>query len=84
MRILFNNTLTNNCNDVPFWALNVSVELLSMEGQRALGFHQKYLNFCSKYKRRFYRFGRVIWGHPGHFGVNCPFKGLKSITFMDL
>ncbi len=29
-----------------FWAL--SVELLSMEGQKALGFHQKYLNLCTK------------------------------------
>ncbi len=26
----------------PFWALNVSVALLSMQGQKALGFHQKY------------------------------------------
>ncbi len=27
-----------------FWALNVSVALLSMHGQKALGIHQKYLN----------------------------------------
>ncbi len=33
---------------LPFWALNVSVVLLSMEGQNAVGFHQKYLNLCSK------------------------------------
>ncbi len=32
----------------PFWALNVSVALLSMQGQKALGFHQKYLNLCSE------------------------------------
>ncbi len=31
-----------------FWALNVVAALLSMEGQKALGFHQNYLNLCSK------------------------------------
>ncbi len=31
-----------------FWALNVSVVLLSKQGQKALGFHQKYLNLCSE------------------------------------
>ncbi len=29
---------------LPFWALNVVVALLSMEGQRALGFYQTFLN----------------------------------------
>ncbi len=33
---------------LPFWALNVSVALLYMQGQKALGFHQKYLNLCSE------------------------------------
>ncbi len=28
---------------LPFWALNVSVALLSMQGQKALGFHQNIL-----------------------------------------
>ncbi len=27
-----------------FWALNMVVAFLSMQGQKALGFHQKYLN----------------------------------------
>ncbi len=27
---------------------NIAVVLLSMEGLRALGFHQKYLNLCSE------------------------------------
>ncbi len=27
---------------------NISVMLLSMQGQKALGFHQKYLNLCLK------------------------------------
>ncbi len=33
---------------LPFGALNVSVALLSIEGQKALAFHQKYLNLCSE------------------------------------
>ncbi len=41
-------------NDVrtTFLALNVVVALLSMQGQKALGFHQKYLNLCSEDERR--------------------------------
>ncbi len=39
---------------LPFWALNVSVALLSMEGQKALGFH---LNLCSEDERRSYGCG---------------------------
>ncbi len=46
---------------LPFWVLNVSVVLLSMKGQKALGFHKKYLNLCSEEKRRSYEFG-MIWG----------------------
>ncbi len=42
---------------LPFWALNVSVALLSMQGQKALGFHQKYLNLCYKDEQRSYGFG---------------------------
>ncbi len=37
----------------PFWASNVVVTLLSMEGQKTLGFHQKYLNLCSKELRSY-------------------------------
>ncbi len=33
---------------LPFWALNVSVALLSMQGQKALRFHQKHLHLCSE------------------------------------
>ncbi len=33
---------------LPFWALNVSDVLLSMQGQKALRFHQKYQNLCSE------------------------------------
>ncbi len=38
------------------WVLNVMVVLLSMQDQKALGFHQKYLNLCSEDERRSYRF----------------------------
>ncbi len=40
-------------------ALNVSVALLSMQSQKALGFHQKYFNLCSEDERRSYRFGMI-------------------------
>ncbi len=40
-----------------FYALDMVVPLLSMEGQKALGFLQKYLNLCSEEERRSYRFG---------------------------
>ncbi len=33
---------------LPFWALNVAVTLLSMQGQKALGFHKKILSGVSK------------------------------------
>ncbi len=46
---------------LPFWALNMSVALLSMQGQKALGFHQKYLNLCSEDEWKPYRFG-TTWG----------------------
>ncbi len=51
----FNNVLTTSLG------LNVVVALLLVQGQKALGFHQKYLNLCSEYERRSYRFG-TTWG----------------------
>ncbi len=41
---------------------NISFELLSMEGQKALGFHQKYLILCSEDKQRSYGFGTTLGG----------------------
>ncbi len=38
-----------------------SLPLLSIEGQRALEFHQKYLNLCFEDEQRFYGFG-TTWG----------------------
>ncbi len=35
------------------------VVLLSMEGQKALGFHLKYLNLCSEDEQRSYGFGKT-------------------------
>ncbi len=46
---------------LPFWALNVVVVVLSMEGQKALRFHQKYLNLCSEDEQRSYGF-KTTWG----------------------
>ncbi len=43
-----------------FWAFTFSVALVSMQGQKALWFHQKYLNLCSEDEQRCYRFG-MIW-----------------------
>ncbi len=43
----------------PFWVLNVSVLLLSMQGQKALGFHQKYFNLFSEDERRVWNDKRV-------------------------
>ncbi len=40
-----------------FCALIVVQPFLSMEGQRALRFHQKYLNLCSEDERSSYGFG---------------------------
>ncbi len=37
------------------------ISLLSMEGQRALRFHQKYLTLCSEDEQRSYGFG-TTWG----------------------
>ncbi len=39
----FNNVLINVSGPG-----NIPVALLSMEGQKALGFHRKYLNLCSE------------------------------------
>ncbi len=45
---------------ISFWALNVVVALLSMS-QKFLGYHQKYLNLCSKDERRYNGF-ETTWG----------------------
>ncbi len=40
----------DNFNDalLRFWALNVVAALQSIQGQKALGFHKKYLNLWSE------------------------------------
>ncbi len=42
---------------LPFWALNVSVALPSMQSQKALGFHQNILIYVLKRSWRSYKFG---------------------------
>ncbi len=68
----FNNVLT------AFRALNVVVTLLSMQGQKALEFHQTYLNLCSEDDRRSYGFGTtwrwVINDRSFIFGWTIPFN----------
>ncbi len=71
---------------LPFWALNVVVPLLYMEGHKALGFHTKYLNLCSKDERRSYGFGTtwgwVINGRIKIFGWTIPLSTfLQENTF---
>ncbi len=56
-------------SSLPFWALKVSVVLLSMEGQRALGFNQKYLNLCLEDEWRYYGFG-TTWGWGWTIALN--------------
>ncbi len=63
-----------------FWALNVVVPLLSMQGQKALGFHQKYLNLCCEDEQMSYGFG-TTWGWVINdrifiFGWTIPLLGL--------
>ncbi len=38
---------------------NISVTLLSMKGQKAFGFHQKYLNLLSEDEQISYIFGTI-------------------------
>ncbi len=42
---------------IHFWALNVVVAFLSMQGQKALIFNQKCLNLFSEDERKSYGFG---------------------------
>ncbi len=51
--------MSHGFNDVltMFLGLERAGTLLSMEGQKVLGFHQKYLNLFSKDEQRSYGFG---------------------------
>ncbi len=42
---------------LPFWAMNVPVPLMSMLGQKALGFHQKILMCVPKMNKGSYGLG---------------------------
>ncbi len=63
---------------LPFWALNVAVALLSMQGQKALKLRYFLWGLCFKDERRSYGLG-TTWGWEindmlFHFWVNYPFK----------
>ncbi len=55
----------------PFWDLNALVELLSMQGQKAFGFHKKYLNLCLKM-------------HEGLMGFESSFLGAFKSIFLTI
>ncbi len=59
--LLHNITVEPLMSLLRFWALNLSVALSFMQGHKALGFHQKYLNLCSEDERTSYGFG-TTWG----------------------
>ncbi len=60
---------------LPFWALNVSVALLYMQGQKSLRFNQKYLNLCSGDEQRFWYNTRVSnYWHFFFLYTEIPFK----------
>ncbi len=73
----FNDVLTTTL-------LNVIVPFLTMQGQRPLGFHQKYLNFSSEDKRRTYGFGmtwrRVINDRIFIFRLRCIIKDMLILS----
>ncbi len=58
---------------------NISVALLSMEGQKALGFYQKYLHLNSEDERRSYGFG-TTWGWVINDFLGEPFNNGKSLV----
>ncbi len=53
----------DNCNNVltTFLGLECGSCIAVYAGQKAIGFHQKYLNLCSKDERKSYGFG-TTWG----------------------
>ncbi len=63
---------------LPFWALNVSVAFLYMQGQKALRFHQKYLNCFLKMNEGL----RVLERHEGvsHGWEGCFRKSYTVFT----
>ncbi len=50
------------------WALNMVVAFLSMQGQKTLWFHQKYLNLWSKVEQRSEGFGTTL-GWVINYGI---------------
>ncbi len=74
---------------LPFWAPNMSVALLSMQGQKALDFIKNILICVPKDVRRSYRFGttlgwvikdRIFWAQF-FWGVNYPFQNFTLYVY---
>ncbi len=61
IKLWLNHRIILTISWLHFWALIVSGPVRSMEGQKALGFHQKYLNLCSEDEQTSYGFG-TTWG----------------------
>ncbi len=59
---------------LPFWALNVSVALRSMQSQKALRLHWKYINLYYEDKGRSYGFGTNNEWQNFNVWVIYPFK----------
>ncbi len=78
--------------DVAWTILTMSLlrflALLSMQGQKALGFHQKYLNLCFENEWRSYWFGTtwlwVINDRIKIFGLTIPLTLLAECCFQLL
>ncbi len=83
--------ILNWATDVTWSVLPMSIfmglgTLLSMEGQRALRFHQKLLKLCSEDERMSYGFG-AIWGWAINdriflFGWTIPLRVEKKFTHL--
>ncbi len=77
----FNNVLAT------FLGLNMVTPLLSMQHQKALRFHQKYLNLCSEDEQRSYEFG-TTWGWVINdrifiFRWTIPLRFYKNTLFFN-
>ncbi len=69
---------------LPFWTPNMSVALLSMQGQKALDFIKNILICVPKDVRRSYRFGTTLgWVIKDRFfgGVNYPFQNFTLYVY---
>ncbi len=55
---------------LPFWALNVIVALLSMQGQKALRFHEQFNHLYFLSKLSYVLILRLLWTSKEDFSEN--------------